>query len=66
MTRQDFIDKHKHELAGVIADAAVVQRAGAPLAHFLRLAMQRIDQRLGSIYDDLQPAETKPQLRAVK
>lgn len=69
MTKQAFIDKYKHELAGLVADAAVTARSGAPLAEWLRRSMQQIDAKLGSIYDELTtPAEVpaNPNLRIKK
>jgi DNA-binding LytR/AlgR family response regulator len=68
VTRQEFIDKHKHEIAGFVMDAAVVQRSGAPLAQWLRKQMQAIDMKLALMYDELAVAEqapAKPQLRKV-
>lgn len=60
MTRKDFIDKYKHQLAGFVVDAATAGRSGAELALFLRGVMQRIDANLGVIYDDLCPPAPLP------
>ncbi len=56
MTKQQFVDEHRHELFGMVTDAAVTQARGAPLSIFLRELAKKIDRRLEMIYDEL----TKP------
>jgi hypothetical protein len=58
MTRDDFIAKHRHELAGLVLDGCTVARSGADLAIFARQIMHKVDARLGAIYAEL---TAKPQ-----
>lgn len=55
MDRAAFIDRWRHELSGMVLDGATTQRTGADLGLFARTIMQKIDQRLGSMYDQLHP-----------
>lgn len=54
MTRLDFIEANRHEIAGQVMDALTCGLTGAPLAMFLRDMMRKIDDRLGRMYDLLQ------------
>lgn len=60
MTKQAFIEKHRHELAGLVADAFTVTARGGPLAIMIREAFKKIDARLALIYDELCPAPHVP------
>lgn len=55
MSKDDFVDKYRHELAGLVVDAATSKRTGADLAMSLRFLMDKIDGKLGSMYADLVP-----------
>lgn len=57
--RLAFVEKYRHELTGLICDAATVARSGVPLSIFLRGAMQRVDQKLGEMFNELK-AEPAP------
>jgi hypothetical protein len=57
MTREEFLGRYRHELAGIVLDAAMANRHGAELAVFCRSMMQRIDAKLGEMYVEL----TRPQ-----
>lgn len=59
---EKFVERHRHELAGLICDAALVARGGAPLAIFLRESMKLIDARLKLMYAELRP-EPKPEAK---
>lgn len=63
MDRAAFIDRWRHELSGMVLDGATTQRTGADLGLFARTIMQKIDARLGAMYDQLHP-ETKPAAQA--
>lgn len=52
MTRNEFVEKHRHELCGLIVDAAVHCRRDIELSLWLRTAMVEIDKRLAAIFDD--------------
>lgn len=58
--RLAFIEKYRHELTGMICDAATVARSGVPLSMFLRTSMQKVDQRLGEMFNELRPEATAP------
>lgn len=61
MTREQFIDRWKHELAGLMLDAATTGMSGAALALWCRNVMKTLDARLGQMWDSLQPKqESKP------
>ena len=57
MDRHEFIAKHRDVLLGIVADAAVTQRAGTPLADFLNKAIKRLDLELSAIYEELSCAQ---------
>ncbi len=58
MSKEDFINRWRHELAGEILDACTVQRTGADLGLFVRRVMQKIDARLGQMWQEFQPKPT--------
>jgi hypothetical protein len=62
MTKDQFIEAWRHEISGIVVDASVTPRAGAPLAQWLRLMMKKTDKMLADMYDQLQPvpAEQTP------
>lgn len=55
MTRDEFIEKHRHELMGIITDAALLKPDGAMFARWLREQMRRMDVRLVAIYEEFNP-----------
>ena len=57
MTRQQFIEKHRDQFAGLLLDSMTTQRAGADGMVWLRRASQKIDAILTIAYDDLAPKE---------
>lgn len=55
MTRQEFVELHRHQIAGLVLDAATAGRNGAELSQWLKLAMGKIDQQLGKMWENLSP-----------
>ena len=55
-TRQEFIDLHYHHFCGLLLDAVTHSRTGGELSLWLKMAQNKITDRLGKGYDDL----TKP------
>ncbi len=55
LTRQQFIEAHFHELSGIILDAALAGRSGAELSIWLRNTQKKLSEKLGKVFDDLQP-----------
>lgn len=55
MTRQDFIDGHRHRLGGMVLDAATAGASGEALSILCRNILRKVDQELGRIYDELRP-----------
>jgi hypothetical protein len=53
VTRADFIERHRHELSGMVLDAATTQAKGAELSLLLRGLLRKVDLKLGAIYDSL-------------
>lgn len=61
ISRQAFIDAHKHELSGVLLEALMNrERQGGELALWVRLMMMKLDAKLGAIYDQLAPKTADP------
>lgn len=53
--RKKFIEKFRHEIAGLVLDGASVTRLGAEFALWARTTMHRTDQMLGTMFDSLHP-----------
>ncbi len=60
MTREEFVARYRHELAGIVLDGTIARRSGGELSLWLATAMQAIDARLGQMYDQLQPPPPAP------
>ncbi len=56
LSREELVEKHRHEIGGYVMDALTCGLTGAPLATFLRGMMRKIDQRLNLIHADMVPA----------
>ena len=65
MTRQQAIEKYKHEFAGFVLDAATAGRSGGELSLWLRTAVQRIDAKIGAMFDEITAPEDKPATNGV-
>lgn len=55
MTREEFIQSHRHEFGGLVLSAATAGLTGAALSVFLRGVYQRIDAELSQAWQELQP-----------
>ena len=55
MNRADFIQKYRHRLGGMVADAATSRRTGAELSVALRDLFDKIDALLEEAYADASP-----------
>lgn len=69
--RLAFVNRHKHQIVGLVMDAMVNPRAGSILANWTREMMKRVDDDLGKLYDELIPPpdlaeQPKPQVRIAK
>lgn len=53
MTRQEFIELHRHQIGGLVLDAATAGRHGAELSQWLKLAMRKIDEMLSRAWADV-------------
>ena len=64
MTRQEFVQRWRHELGGLVADAYAADAKGSELAIRMRYAFRRIDELLGQMHHELNapvtPANGKP------
>jgi hypothetical protein len=58
-SRKAFIDRRKHELAGLVLDGSQ-GRTGADYALWARQVMYRTDAMLAGMFDELCPAPVKP------
>ena len=55
ITKQSFIEEHRHWFGGYMLEAVYAGRRDEMLAKWLRAAMQDIDRRLARMYDELNP-----------
>jgi hypothetical protein len=55
MTKQEFIEKWRYELGGMVCDAATHDRKGSELAMWERRMFQKQDVILAKMYDELVP-----------
>lgn len=55
MTRDEFRQKWKHELRGMLLDAQTNKLAGAQLSLWLRGMEEKVDKHLNTMFDDSQP-----------
>ena len=55
MEKRDFVELFRHEICGLVMDAAVSRDQGASLAMRTRMTFTRIDTILAGIYDKLAP-----------
>ena len=60
-TKQEFIDRWKHILGGMILDGATSVRSGAELSQFLRTILDKVDGHLGLMWTELQPPVIAPE-----
>lgn len=60
MTRQEFIERHRHEIGGMVLDAATAGLHGEALSVFVRGIMRKTDLLLGRMHDELRPPEPLP------
>ncbi len=58
MTRQQFIERFRHEFAGFVLDAYSEQRKGADAALWLRGIMNKIDTKLAVAFDEATKEES--------
>ncbi len=56
MTRQEFIDTHRHEISGAVLDVLFRKAEGGELSLLVRQLLTRIDRSLGTAYDELTAA----------
>lgn len=54
-SRRRFIEKYRHELAGLVLDGASILRTGAEFALWARTTMHRTDTMLAKMFDGLFP-----------
>lgn len=59
MSKDDFLDRHRHEIIGLILDAATSGRTGADLSLWLRRVGGRVDDKLAQIWQELRPEQPK-------
>lgn len=65
MTKQEFIDKNRHEFGGFCLD--MMQKAEGPaLSLVIRTIMRKIDILLSNAYEDLIPPPPPPPPKAPK
>ena len=61
MSQKELVEKYRHKLGGLIADAFVVQRQGSELSIAMRNSFRQVDAILAEIHADLtgeqQPAK---------
>lgn len=65
MTKQELVDRYRHRIGGLLADAATHDRKGGHLAMWLRCQFEEIDKIIGQMHDELFP-EIKPEKKLEK
>lgn len=61
MTRNEFIEKYRYELAGLVFEFAMTERSGGERAMQFRLVMTRVDTMLRTAWQAAHPEEVKPE-----
>lgn len=56
-SKQEFIERWKHDLGGMLLDASTVGAKGPALSLWVAGIMEKVERRLGQYYDDLAPVE---------
>lgn len=56
MTKQQFIERYRYELGGIVMDAATHCRQSGELAIWTRRMFERHDRMLERMFDELCPA----------
>lgn len=54
-TKDEFVQKHRHEIFGMICDALVTDAKGGELSLRMRANANRVDTILRQIYDEFIP-----------
>jgi hypothetical protein len=54
-TRDEFIDRWKHDLGGMIAEALTARARDAALSLLIESLLEKVKARLGQYWDDLAP-----------
>lgn len=65
MTREQFIEKYRFEIGGMLADASTHDRRSGHLAMWMRAQFENIDRVLGQAFDELKgplPTKVEPKL----
>lgn len=52
MSKEEFLDKWRHELSGMILEAATAEHKGAALGLFARDIMKKVDRQLVAMHND--------------
>ena len=61
MTRQDFVERFRHELGGMILDGVTRNLDPRPdFSVFIRSILRKVDAKLSEMYDVLQSAKQPP------
>lgn len=63
LTRIEFVERWKHDFAGFYLEALCKNPQGAELALLVKSIQDKVEKRLGQLYDDLSPI--KEQLKEV-
>lgn len=61
MTKDEFVEKERDFFYGLVMDALLNSRHQEPLGAWARGALVKVQQRLGTIFDDLRPASRPAQ-----
>ena len=60
MTRIEFVERWKHQFAGIVLEAALTAANGEQRSIFLRSVFAKIERHLAQIHDELSaPAPVK-------
>ncbi len=59
-TQKQMVEKYRHVLGGLIADAYTTRAVGDALSERMRIAFRKVDEIIASIYADLLPPAPLP------
>lgn len=60
LSKEAFVNHWKHEIAGMVLDAATRKAHGKELSLVIDFLLGKVETRLGQMWESLAPVELKP------
>lgn len=64
MTRQEAVDKYRHQISGAVLDVLFRNATGGELSILVRALLRQIDTALGQMHEELTRPKSPPQAPA--